>query len=620
MRRRKISSCLNCYKRKIKCDRKKPSCSACERTRIPAHLCIYTESPLVPGASNDKKLVDEIASLREEIRYLKMKDTQLNTKTEGYDISSFYVLRKRDERAHFFGPTSLKTITSFSVYKEAIVYNLSNELVDNYKSWKQQHGISPMNNRNLQGCLDQLGLMLTSNEDISVGLKEYLHSGMSISSCIHEKLVFDYFITSFETETKESKERVVIKENCNLLKLCVVLCIFLEYSIINHRFVFGYTEKLFSICKVIFSTTEPSSDFPTLYALLFLYQVGKYDYNADGNGYKKSESLWKVIQVALSLGLQGDFDDSKQAHPGFKQSLVYAWNFILWEDCIYGMQKGIPSLIHDGLIDSSLVLKEDYDMQKVLLLLRDVNVYLNLRENSKHVDLDHFIHRLASVKALWDEAHWKLEVSTIGFSDFKVNLLCRIQALCHLRYIVAPNKDNKYESVKYTLILFSEAKEVISQMKETDREPSKFASFSYFHNVKEALFRCEVFFMLLLFELNSSSIYVDNENRNSTFSETKEFSSCNGKAGLLMDDGESLLWFLEHDFKEIISNLGRFNFRSVLMGRLLDDVTNLVFQRESDVPGIFKIQTDEILSDNNYPNNHLMDLIDFEELENMFIS
>lgn len=57
------------------------------------------------------------------------------------------------------------------------------------------------------------------------------------------------------------------------------------------------------------------------------------------------------------------------------------------------------------------------------------------------------------------------------------------------------------------------------------------------------------------------------------------------------------------------------------MERLLDDVANLIFQRNSDIPSIIKIQTNKILSDNNYyANHHLMDLIDFEELENMFIS
>lgn len=249
MRRRKISSCLSCYRRKVKCDRKKPLCSSCEKNRIPAHLCIYTESPLAPGASNDKKLVDEINSLRQEVCSLKIKETLPNTKetlpntkeTKGYDISDFYVFRKKDERAYFFGPTSIKTFTFFSIYKEAMIYHLSTEILDKYRAWKHQHSIGPTNNRNLESCLDQLPLMLPSYKDISVRLTEYFLSGKSISRCLHETVIFDYFSASFEAETNESDGKVVIKENRNLLKLCAVLSIHLEHSIINQRFAFGPT-------------------------------------------------------------------------------------------------------------------------------------------------------------------------------------------------------------------------------------------------------------------------------------------------------------------------------------------------------------------------------------------
>lgn len=181
---------------------------------------------------------------------------------------------------------------------------------------------------------------------------------------------------------------------------------------------------------------------------------------------------------------------------------------------------------------------------------------MNLRENFKHVDLDHFIHRLASVKALLDESHWKLDINIIDFFDFKMKLLCRIQALCQLRYISVPYESNKYECVKYTLMLYMEVKEVVCQMINADKEYSKFASFSFFHTMKEALFRCEVCFMLHLLELHSRSKYVYNKNRNSAFSETNKFSSCKKNLSCLGMTPNRCCGFLNMILKKSLIFLG----------------------------------------------------------------
>lgn len=80
-RKRLTISCLTCRKRKIKCDRQKP-CSSCIKNNVPAHLCIYDESPWVSSLIKDNKMTDELLNLKQENEHLtgllKMNEKELN--------------------------------------------------------------------------------------------------------------------------------------------------------------------------------------------------------------------------------------------------------------------------------------------------------------------------------------------------------------------------------------------------------------------------------------------------------------------------------------------------------------------------------------------------------------
>lgn len=70
-RKRLSISCTTCRKRKIKCDRKRPTCGACQKNNVPVHLCIYDDSPWVSSLVKEQTLQTEIESLVEQRNSLK---------------------------------------------------------------------------------------------------------------------------------------------------------------------------------------------------------------------------------------------------------------------------------------------------------------------------------------------------------------------------------------------------------------------------------------------------------------------------------------------------------------------------------------------------------------------
>ncbi|CEP20812.1 FST3 [Cyberlindnera jadinii] len=70
-------SCTICRRRKVKCDKKRPICTACEKTGV-AHLCHYIDPPWAQPLSNDElhpEALEEMEKLKEKIQEL---EAQLN--------------------------------------------------------------------------------------------------------------------------------------------------------------------------------------------------------------------------------------------------------------------------------------------------------------------------------------------------------------------------------------------------------------------------------------------------------------------------------------------------------------------------------------------------------------
>lgn len=73
-RKRVPVSCLNCRRRRVKCDKEKPACGGCVRTGVP-HLCEYLQphwtSDLVKNLGNDHVMLEKILEVS-ELRQMKI--------------------------------------------------------------------------------------------------------------------------------------------------------------------------------------------------------------------------------------------------------------------------------------------------------------------------------------------------------------------------------------------------------------------------------------------------------------------------------------------------------------------------------------------------------------------
>ncbi|CAG8900661.1 unnamed protein product [Penicillium nalgiovense] len=56
---RPITSCLPCRSRKVKCDRRQPQCSACERGE---YACSYVLKPQSPGLASESSGITKLSS------------------------------------------------------------------------------------------------------------------------------------------------------------------------------------------------------------------------------------------------------------------------------------------------------------------------------------------------------------------------------------------------------------------------------------------------------------------------------------------------------------------------------------------------------------------------------
>ncbi|CDO93721.1 unnamed protein product [Kluyveromyces dobzhanskii CBS 2104] len=182
-RNKPTRSCLMCQRRKKKCDRKTPCCSACDRK---GYECVYNvklESQLVDGTKQLSK-----AQLIAKIGILK---SQLRDKSEastGNPLNKLWYTSSKYGRVLTYGPTSVRCLIKSSqmgwYYSE-----IWKTIKEKRNEWKKKHVHAikmeevysvgnPLLLRSGNSVLDALCCCLPSNEIIKTCLSSFFNSSI----------------------------------------------------------------------------------------------------------------------------------------------------------------------------------------------------------------------------------------------------------------------------------------------------------------------------------------------------------------------------------------------------------------------------------------------------------
>ncbi|CUM65141.1 uncharacterized protein PRCAT00002768001 [Priceomyces carsonii] len=622
MRQRKIQSCLNCYKRKVKCDRKEPLCTSCEKNRVPVHLCIYKETPLASRASSESKLLDEIDSLKKEVELLKSrKHLSDMDDVDVFDLSNFHIFKKGGETASFHGASSSKTIFNLACSDLGLVSHLMNNIGHNYCVWKSLRRTLLGTEASIKWCLERIPQLVTSYKLMSVELTEYLQCPQSIADCIDGNKLFDYFSSTFENLKVDDMGYVTIKNNPSIARLCVVLCILIENSILKMDSKYESKEELFVIARYLLANTELGPNFTSLHAILFMYQLENYDINCDINGnYRKSDWLNRAIQTATALGLHSDLDkEFSDESNSFRRCLSRIWSYIVFEDVINCMQRGVPSFIHDGFFDEHLIINDCSNLRDTVVLFREITIHVNLKNLVRRVALNRYIDLLQNLERQDRKISKNSEPYLMKQKRF--NTLCFLQMLCHLRYLAVSDDRNRFAAAKYTSRLYNEIKKLSLKTLHTDS--LFFALRPNFHDIKVGLFRCLCFFIHIYTKHKFEAVHEDFEldDDRATIPNSsdldEDYSLTDSEIRGLINDKKHLKTFLKTDISKLLELFGKYNFRSQVLSAFLVDFLKSVPATDEITENITN-NTRTIRAD--FESFQFNDFDVMEELEGLFFS
>ncbi|CAR22220.1 KLTH0C10098p [Lachancea thermotolerans CBS 6340] len=396
-RRKVIKSCTFCRQRKMKCDQQKPMCGSCVERKLSE--CIYTDgfnfqltSDELFSRQPNVTLLRRIQELEEQLSRVSFDDLQKTGESyvvadsAGYaatsqtcvpcgppnknDILDLKVLRVKDGRYNYYGPTSIRVIITASGERFVAEYSKVWRKVEaEVNAWKNVHGrLLTMEHNSLESpnnapLLESIIQDLPSYEAIQEKLREFFDSPLhDYFQFLDKDKVFSDFARCFipnyvaamqDTNfTTRSVIMLLAPENNNVFTIAVVIMILC----LNHY----KTTLPVSIERLIVSlvgfTTSKSVSVERTQFLLLLYLFRAYN-GLSGSGSSHVMSLVSLLcSTAFNLGLHQDIRllYAGQEHAvGSIESLENLWYWTLFVDLYTAFDKGLPMNITPGHYDDT---------------------------------------------------------------------------------------------------------------------------------------------------------------------------------------------------------------------------------------------------------------------------
>ncbi|ABN67306.2 predicted protein [Scheffersomyces stipitis CBS 6054] len=480
MRSRISYSCSNCKKRKVKCDRRKPICTSCEKNRIPSHLCIYQDSKYALSAAKEK-----------HTRERQHSDEILSSDTSGdsMNLEDFVFFKPKYDAYRYFGPTSWRTILKQSLQDYPIMLEISIKTHADIKKMERKETKQPCPQypKDKDDCCLMLSRILPTYKECSKLLSYFLQLPELFFSCFNGDNVFEYFKEVFEVGADFRSVSVV--KNCNDIKLSIVLSILTISSFIHSESKLE-ASNLIIIAKWLARSTELKLSMPNLWALMLLHELNKYEYDFDTDSEMPTESisLSMIVTFATSLGLGRDIEAIHDGNEHYIECLNNAWKYILFEDTLRSFRMGFQPMIRDDYVQHNLLENDRRNYKQRIKTLRAVNDMVNSYQTAKMVNLNYAIDRIKSLVIMDNQQ----EMDSLSEQAYlRLIDLTYIHSLHYIHFLKFQTENNKIELFKSSLLLFVATNSMINELP----TGSVHCFVPYIVEIREALLRSTVFFL-----------------------------------------------------------------------------------------------------------------------------
>lgn len=473
-----IRTCDNCRKRKIKCDRKRPACSACHQRRL---LCEYNgrsnkgKERRLPSDQDDNLLLLSDLNNHSNIR-AEDQDKEFDRRT----FRSLNYVRNKNGRVNFYGPTSFRNviyITSLETY----FMKFWSSLKEVREKWKEEHEClsfrrKSANFTHMPLCLITSGSILEAvctclpNFDKIVEVvKMFFESEFFISLPFIDRNKVYQYLNSFQLdEFRIASLKTGSKDN--IYQLAIITEIL---SVVYFRDKVPATVELFH--NIVLSSIDGKSSFLEKVQFLMLrYFVHKIEgvILPDNTSLRNLVNMAYVTATDIGLHQTENYlsfrDDSKH--------LSALWAFMLFADFEVSFSVGSPLHISEEAKIMAFYQTSAEDVGPEDSLLVFVYRILFLREIIAELygpttisDLEAIIYKL---KLFYIKTFGPIIFNIVSeqntVKDFKVLILklSTLQIISNLSLISLSQKETSYELKRNTyLCQFSSVKLLIDNLK-----------------------------------------------------------------------------------------------------------------------------------------------------------
>lgn len=492
-RRRLGKACLNCRKRKIKCDQIRPRCTSCKRKFIID--CTYEDQYF-----SDHQNISTSSELRKEEDSQKNnidKDSVKGTKFEALEIKS--------RRIVYHGLTSKYPILMRNSITSEYTSKVREYLKGDRREWKKRKQVNSLlafDYTHTERLIEYLPNFEFMKDLLNRYFKSIWYSYMPI---IDKGIIMDDYSRIFVLKNNKLKLRLNGGQDYSTLSLLLII---MKYMIqVDNKASTKYPIFLSSndIFLNLIEGIRPRdgnfmkrSTLPALQAILLQRIFKKFNIRDGDNGDHSNGSIMFTIcfRMAMSMGLHRDIDmlyHSKSI--AYRGCLKEIWKCLLYYDTWNSLDIGIPLQIQDGFFDNN-ILKDTSDSKvNLILMLRSCCNRLSKFEVFED-DIKHCIYNikqyLGKNEPLFNCINVLNTTHEIPTVLAKIsNLISAISLLQHLNNILAVyHKENselhKYYdkiSTKYSFLSVTSVSAMIkilrNRLKEDDQNASIHEGYIY---------------------------------------------------------------------------------------------------------------------------------------------
>ncbi|SCU77675.1 LANO_0A00980g1_1 [Lachancea nothofagi CBS 11611] len=433
-RKKAVKQCLFCRKRKLKCDKKKPTCTTCVSRGLDE--CTYMEQYGPEMTSNEllKKtpnleLLNRITVLEEELKRLKKGDPDCAKNIN--PLAKVQVAMCKGDRIIINGCTNLKVSMSNSKIKfDAYFSSVWRKIKEERRRWKATSGYSTLKEvtsielarDTCLSVLDALCRTLPSYEVIEQILKRFFENSHSEAFQVLDPLLV--FKNLEECFIKSSRDPITGTHSIvhlipgfkkNYYTIGVIIAIMMLDNCSKPT-----SQAMDHFNKFLLSSVTAKVFFVERAQYLFLYRLHMMLKGLTGGDSSNTALITNLLcSTALHLGLHADmkklFTPSEAFHGGSKFS-ENLWLWTVYADIETSIGLGTPSHIPEVFLNYDLIEDKNYGstplLQKMVRPLRQI--LHEIHEKDKLPDLDAMTERVRGIL--------RAEFRPIGFYMDRENL------------------------------------------------------------------------------------------------------------------------------------------------------------------------------------------------------